>query len=71
MRGRSGHHNTCIAIIVLLPTHPGLLGSPVVSQVRCLNHVPVDDVISGLTPEQIEVLLGGGVDLEAVLVAGF
>ena len=24
-------------------------------QVRCLSHVPVDDIISGLTPEQIEV----------------
>ena len=35
----------------------GLLASPasVVGQVRCLSHVPVDDIISGLTPEQIEV----------------
>jgi isovaleryl-CoA dehydrogenase len=24
-------------------------------QVRCLSHVPVDDIISGLTPEQIEM----------------
>lgn len=40
----------------LLRLSRGHVALPTVTQqVRCLNHVPVDDVIGGLSPEQIEM----------------